>query len=664
MSARDLDTILLNIDWSANDWRDYDWDKIRDDLPTLRDETVHALARAHRRDGIDAISPIHEEQLRRLNLRSSPVPSPNARPVSTYFVNKDYIPEPETFTEDYGNPPPTGVFKGKKLVEPTFTVGIGIEVAIAAMPARGRTGDPHPSDKRALLTDPNDRHRYDPTLLDDMRDEVVRRLNASGVVTIARRSAEFHPRFPADHRAALIAETGTDPDNPEGSPTRQNLPIAVENEAQSYFATWMKDHGGRIHEASYTWEFIENCCNHVREAVLARGTFDAITAERISARFTALLKLEWFKGKRDDFHVYLPGMRPRYRAWSVRKWGSNVDNVSKVPWYRVKPTDYTPTPAGKDGSKPFPEEFYRFYYAKVSSPVMPMHLDALPALREKLKLVCKGLRDNFRIHKEMPSLELGTTICIGRTDGFTILELKKIATLWVALEKHFARLHRRHRYDRNGGEHAIFTGGAPILEYSRLWLGARFAADPSAAGYFPFTSVFNVVDPKSWEHLVEREMDFWVPPAWVDSLPRAEQLFMHAIWIHTDVSALSRALDTSNENQQLSFRLRCRGERRTGMPDRSDRPQTIEFRGMQASVDPSHILAWAMLCSDFVSFACAKDNREDYSSMFLDQTGILPRITTREVLEHFKQGFIRGNEFWEPTEPTVSWEDPFYSRMP
>ncbi|RYP06840.1 hypothetical protein DL764_002888 [Monosporascus ibericus] len=534
MSARDLDTILLNIDWSANDWRDYDWDKIRDDLSTLRDETVHALARAHRRDGIDAISPIHEEQLRKLNLRSSPVLPPTARPVSTYFVDKDCRLEPKTFTEDYGDPPPTGEFRGEKLAEPTFTIGIGIEVAIAAMPARGRTGDPHPADERALLTDPKDRHRYDATLLDDMRDEVVRRLNASGVMTIARRPAEFHPRFLADHRAALIAETSADPDDPE----------------------------------------------------------------------------EWFTGKRDDFHVYLPGMRPRYRAWSVGKWGSNVDNVSKVPWYRVKRTDYTPTPAGKDGVKPFPEEFYRFCYARVSSPVMPMHLNALPTLREKLEMVCKGLRDNFRIYKEIPSLELGTTICIGRTDGFTILGLKKIVTLWVALEKHFARLHRRHRYDRNGAEHAIFTGGAPILEYPKLWLGVRVADDPSAAKYFSFMSVFNVVDPKSWEYLVEREMDFWVPPAWVHSLPRAEQLFMHAIWTHTDVSALSRALDTSNENQQLSFRL-----------------------------------------------------REGYNSMLLDQTDILSRITTREVLEHFKQGFIRGNEFWEPTEPIVSWEDPFYGRM-
>ncbi len=666
MSTNDLDTQLLNIDWENYDWRLYNWDAIRARLPTLRTETIHALAAAHRRNTYDEFSPIHLEQLRRMNVSSSP-PSdtPTGKPMSQYFIDPDFINHPDLLNDVYGPPPPPAMFRG----EPTgamYTVSIQLDVAIAAILASGVTTDPHPRDERPLMPDPADRPKYDTDLQSEVRDAVIRVLNDSGVITIRKDSYELSVGFQADIRRANISEYGADPNDPPGTPTRDNVPKHIEDEAQGYYKGSVGD-ANNLKRATFNWSYVHNRCNDVWAHLNNRGVFDAGTIQRISERHDSLLKLAWFQNKRDYFHVYLPGMRPRYRAWSVSSWARRAANdVPLVPWNAMTRDDYKPRPEGMGGPIPFPEEFYKWYYGRIYTPVVPFTYEYATELFERLDWACTGLRDRFRVHRDHPALELGTVVCIGHTEGFTLLDLKRVVTLWLVLEPWFGRLHRRHRTDRsNAGTAAVWSGGGRLLEWSRLGMAARFADDPRQAPFFPYSSVFPAVGQPTWDHLVGVQMARWVPADWLAALPRSEQLFVHGLWAQPDISHLARAVEPRWPRAQLSLRVRCRGGLRTGMPDGSEPPQTLEFRTMQATLDARHATAWAMVCAAFTRFASAPGNRTAYRALFADTDQILQALgLTQDVIDHFKTGFAGGNEYWEPADPDVSWEDPFYSKMP
>ncbi|KAK7756574.1 hypothetical protein SLS62_001411 [Diatrype stigma] len=696
MAARDLDAILLNIDWSLNDWRDFDWREVEPQLHTLRDETVHTLAQAHHRQRPGDLSPIHMEQFNRLQLHSDSDPgTPSGKPIWQYFVAEEAVDNDTTFTDHYGEPPPEAEFEGRK-VRNMFTASVVLEYAIAAMLASGVKYDPHPADRRTLLTDPTDRHKYDTGLLNDIRDDVVRLLNGAGVRAIAKHPDEASSAYQADVRRATIAEYGVDPVDPSGSPTRPRYSKVTEDEAQRYYQATLSG-TLELRAAAYTWEMLKRRCDWVRADLQKRGVFDPRSIRDISERHDALLKLSWFKAKRDLFHIYIPGMQPRYRAWSVAQWKQKASNVVQIPWYGISRKDYNPQVFGTDGAIPFPEEHYRWFYGRIYSPVMPIDLPNSIRMRDRFEWVCRALRTKYRIHKDMGMLELGTTVNIGHTLGFTLLDLKKIVTAWVLVEGTMAKLHRHHRFHHGnrGGFGAAYAGGVSITDYTRLGAACHYAEDPNGAPYFSAAGVFPAVSRGTWDHLIQ-DMCYWVSPAWFWNLDRPAQMFIHAVWAHTDITSLARALEPRWPNTQVSLRVRCRGERRTGLPTEDDNgndnsggagpsaaaaaagtaaaaaaasgsriPQTIEFAGMQQSIDGVHIAMWTTVCAAYVHFCTQAGNRDAYFGLFSDCDQLLRRLgLPDEVIEHFAKGFVRGNnEYWEPEDPDdihVNWDDPFY----
>lgn len=657
-ARRDLDSHLLSIDWTQNDWRGFDWSQISAQIPTLRTATVHALAEQHRRTRADEFSPIHVEQLRRLRINGEGPPgTPGVKPLVQYFVTPTAVDMGDTFSGSYGPAPPEAMFEGK--TTNAFTASVIMDVAIAAMRASGMSVDPHAADQRKLLEDPTNRHKYDVTLLDDIKAELARCINSSGLVTTIKSQAETSVGHQADIKAATIAEYGVDPEDPTGSPSRMRFPKASEDEAQRYYTDSINP-GLPLSGSGFTWEYLQRRCNAVRADVTARGTFDARTTQEICDRHDGLFKLAWFKAKRDLFHIFIPGMRPRYRAWSVAQWKKEVTDATQVPWYNVGRASYTPKPIGFDGVTPFPEEFYKWFYGRVYTPVFPIDAVTTIRLRDRLDWLSNGLRRKFRIHKEMPALELGTTVNIGHTAGFNILELKKLVTMWVHLEGSFATLHRRNRFDRNNtGEHAIWTGGASILEYTRLGAACRFAEDPLRNTFYPYMNVFPTVSQKTWDHVIEGEMFYWVPASWFEALSRPVQLFVHAVWAFQSIEGLTGALEPRWPNTRTSMRLRCSGFRRTGLPE-DNYPQTVEFAGMQQSIDPTHITMWTVTCAAFCHFCC-QNNREDYRALLTDSDEVLRKINVpEEARTYFKQFFAKGNQYYEPLDPNVNWDDPFY----
>ena len=116
MSANDLDSHLLNIDWTTCDWRLYNWDPILSQLPTLRNTTIHAIARAHYLHSDGVLSPIHLEQMRRFDLRSSG-DTPPGKPLRLYFIDPDGVTYQTLLENRPSSPLPPAKFNGKSVAE-------------------------------------------------------------------------------------------------------------------------------------------------------------------------------------------------------------------------------------------------------------------------------------------------------------------------------------------------------------------------------------------------------------------------------------------------------------------------------------------------------------------------------------------------------------------
>ncbi len=86
------------------------------------------------------------------------------------------------------------------------------------------------------------------------------------------------------------------------------------------------------------------------------------------------------------------------------------------------------------------------------------------AVFDSLTTVCETLQSRLRTHHcAVPTLDGTTSIFVGHTEGFTLLELKKLVTLWSLLEPRLRHLHR-HRRNTLEGQWAC----APLRHFSRL----------------------------------------------------------------------------------------------------------------------------------------------------------------------------------------------------
>ncbi|KAI0154262.1 hypothetical protein GGR57DRAFT_467737 [Xylariaceae sp. FL1272] len=375
--------------------------------------------------------------------------------------------------------------------------------------------------------------------------------------------------------------------------------------------------------------------------------------------------------QRDPTAIDLPSMRPRYRAWSVstNKW-ANLKRVHFRDYFGHPDAGH---PQYKGALTTHPVKQYVWMPMELASPLWDQR--NWDPVRKSTQSVCHVLRHNLRVHHcALPSLDMTTSIFIGHSSGFTLLELKKIVTLYVLIEKDNAHLHRRRRSTPQG-----HWPCESLLTRSRL--GSVLSQINTLKGQVHDAErILPHPSPATFEYWTA-QMTQHIPLS--TSFGNAfEEAFFRALWLYTNVSELSRALETTGPPHHTNLAVRCqgRGQRSSHLRTQHQRAHpdsdpylgdvdrhrgVLEFRQMGQSLDADTILSWSFICHRIVS--TARDTRADAFaySLFSIMSGVpvlevLGCLHDASVVDRFKEVDGEGG-YYKPTSNGVArWDFPFY----
>ncbi|RYO99668.1 hypothetical protein DL764_006752 [Monosporascus ibericus] len=81
--------------------------------------------------------------------------------------------------------------------------------------------------------------------------------------------------------------------------------------------------------------------------------------------------------------------------------------------------------------------------------ITPVHDTENRACAENIQRAVRQLREEFRIHKPISAVRSGVHVHWGHQDGWTLLQLKRFASVWVVIDESLFRLHRSDRSNFN-----------------------------------------------------------------------------------------------------------------------------------------------------------------------------------------------------------------------
>ncbi|KAI1379707.1 hypothetical protein F4677DRAFT_407378 [Hypoxylon crocopeplum] len=693
----DWDEQLLSRDWANQDWREVilllnnvPWER-------LRRSTVLTIVNAHaeynqRHPEADAdLSPAEIEYFRRLRLESvSPEPVPG---MSEDRSMLDWVSSANQQSE---NKSPEGSPRKRqqqreeanavsKQYQPGFlTIGFELELAIAGR----RAGDifaerPHPNDTRweaeDILVD-NDTARLQRTAV----NQVISVLNSQTDFVVIRKDEDegevLHDERMATLRwmdeGALPMEAG-----PDGSPIRGRGPPNndVARAAQDaldnlHLINYFNPEQGRdirlLSEAD-----IRRAVNSVSRFNL-QGARDVENARR---HLIDLIRLESYRLKRDPRHIYLVGMKPRYRAFSVYPMGDADANM-----IYVRGQDY----ARQAGTHPpvDPQKQYEWVMAKVSSPVLPLRLHEnddqdLKNVATILSILCRTLRNNFRIHRELPSIPTTAQINVSHSAGFSLTEIKKLITLVAVTHGDIVKIHRQWRtssdYERVCG---------PVQTTTNLG-SISFTNTPGAPSNDPKFVLPHptAAEEKTYEQTMNEYVDVGLLFEGHNKL--TDRVFFNAVWRCESVDQISYGLNTGMKWRKPEVITKCVGpfehtenveldEEELLDADQKQVDLTFnnvdaergvfEFRHCSGTMNPEHIFYWLAFVIHLVNFVKISTPAEYKRVLTGIMTGQLPLMEAFNVPDEVQNFFVNNirDGFYNPeNEPPVSWDDPFWPRV-
>ncbi|TGJ78454.1 hypothetical protein E0Z10_g10317 [Xylaria hypoxylon] len=366
-------------------------------------------------------------------------------------------------------------------------------------------------------------------------------------------------------------------------------------------------------------------------------------------------------------------VKPRYLTWSV----------SEDPFVdlgNVRSSDYVNCP---DSNATRPIDMYRWARLEVASPVFRSGTDTeVYNVLESLRVVCYTLKHRLRTHHcALPTMDGTTSIFIGHTEGFTLLELKKLVMLWYFIENRLRGLHR--------GRRNTFEGQMPcrpLRQVSRL----GFLCDKPLNK--PLDDPYDVMphpSPEQREFIRWQMHEHFACKPLFEMLEPKDELYLRAVWLYSNVTDLARALETIGKPHRAALAIRCygRGQRtsrlrtsqetmfRINNPDAifpgeiDEHRGVLEFRQMGQNLNPEDIMAWMHICGSVVRAA-----RETNQVTFRELITMLSdpdyyHLSAWEVLEigdHARMQFPledRDNEgnFLPQQNGTVDYTYPFYT---
>ncbi|KAI1352683.1 hypothetical protein F5Y01DRAFT_324169 [Xylaria sp. FL0043] len=425
----------------------------------------------------------------------------------------------------------------------------------------------------------------------------------------------------------------------------------------------------RIHEI--TDDLITLCAAGTQDYLKKRYRFTPSEADEIQKRTKHAVQAQVLREQVDRLARDLPQMKPRYRAWSVSRnhfWRFN----------NVKSTDYRNC---SDPAATRPVDMYHWAGIEVSSPVYRATDQAAhKAVFDSLTIVCETLKRGLRTHHcALPTLDGTTSIFIGHTEGFTLLELKKLVTLWFVLEPRLARLHRYHR-DTLEGQWTCM----PLRRGSRL---GSMADVPLEYPVFDPDGIMPHPSEEMRQFYSNLMNEHFATLPFFERLSDGDELYLRTVWQYTSVSDLSLAMKTVGALEATALTIRCRGRgQRTSrlrstkeMIREANHPEDVfpgeidkhrgvlEFRQMGQSLDPVAIIAWQDICSAVVE-ACRETNSVTFKELMAMLTEDRRGLSAWDILgvsEAVTRVFGREDRdargYYQPrVDGTVEYQYPFY----
>ncbi|KAI5867662.1 hypothetical protein GGS23DRAFT_187746 [Durotheca rogersii] len=689
----DWNVRVLRMDFANHDWRLYDLDRVP--WYSLADEVIDEVVRRHHAYDEANLpfddrrySPARREQIRRWEVlrqthaAATAEPSPSllyhsAPPSHVTAIGPEVIslvaPRPGTVdnprdrTDEHRRPelPPAREKEAEGTGAPELshgfiTWGFELELPVAVAPAGGLLADkPHPRETRwqaDIVTEDKEVFRQAAVA------QMLQVLNSQmeGSVFVGKDNDEDDELY--KRKVANLESLEADGAVSAGSERAAQDALVF---AKSSF----RPHEGRFLPLA-TEDDVERAVNRVPN-IEAWGIVGAKETNRIYRRLTNLLRAEVYRARRDPDHVFLEGMKPRYRAFSVYIM-NNVDLSA------VKSRDYTDLPESNPATQ------YRWEVIKLASPVLRMQPQENHQVVQRL---CRVLRNNFCIHKDLESIPVTTQITVSHTAGFDILEMKKVITLMAILgDQDIMRLHQSYRssrkYDRVCG---------PLKTQSAL--GALSRRVPWIDGFDP-RGVVPHPSETTRDYLLDQMKRYLPLDLLLTEDKLSDKIFYLSLWMYTNVDDISRAMNPELRTRKVEMVTKCSGKGPTtgpapgeaevqakakevgwplppgGPPFRpvDERRGVFEFRQCANTLDASHLMSWATTCAAVVNFArnASAETFKDYvTNVLTGETSVLGGLgVPLEAQDFFRSHIDDDNGYFRFGEQEVLWSDPFYPPMP
>ncbi|KAI1086581.1 hypothetical protein F5B19DRAFT_501194 [Rostrohypoxylon terebratum] len=551
------------------------------------------------------------------------------------------------------------------------TVGVEFELTLAVSRRHRNMQDPHPNEGRWLsdnLIDEDDNNwAYRVTI----RNLVIDTLRSYGVVANKTREFELAIANRFDRDVLVDLEEGKEcinyPRLADWQPRYEWEPTAnlVDNsitaaqEMGEQFIQFHSDNGLEFFRTR------PESLGKIAEEKLLNGMQNIPEPnDTKNQEINAHLKSHWLQYLRDkrkqfveneaqhvdDHAVQVPGVDPRYYAWTCSvDYSIEVDEI-ETEHYRVTPETFDPGPVGLNGHSNTPIFRYKWWPGELKSPIYDYNN---PATLDTIRKACAAVRDVYRIHKPMSALGMGLHIHFGQEGGWTLLQLKKFTTFWLIAEPLLERLHREDRLYN--------FYGMPLRQVSPISVGlSSNASDPftrRARENLPDTENRNPLLAYEYEVLMGLHVPFDEPPS--ATFNNHIRNMVTQVWLYDTITGLNNGMTNPTDYGYIKYRVdggKISGDAKTVF-------QTLEVRLMQGTLDADHVWRWMSICEAMIRFST-----ESTPEQF--QNGLRGIITLSQAIQDvigvpsdYYTWFIeRQNErgyFEYPDQDIVDWSNPF-----
>ncbi|KAI1137803.1 hypothetical protein F5Y05DRAFT_413749 [Hypoxylon sp. FL0543] len=560
------------------------------------------------------------------------------------------------------------------------TIGVEFEFLAAVTKRCRELKDPHPSDGRWQARNLIDYDSNDIKYVITVRNTIIDTLRANGITAV--KSAEPSMRFEPTFEFGLADSVEErDPDSHDIPPDAANLDILnwrgsyrwnpvfdeetnVDNAVAhliNQFINYHTSRGLQLHATidpllrDISRRILPNYVvgNHEGE-FLVPDTFYERARELIEEHKNAHDRQAATQADPDSYD--LPFSNPKYRAWACTTDGSVGTYTVEEKHYEIPDGSVQKPPLDKNG-RPIltcpvmPPEVYKWFNGELRTPIYDYKS---PAAFANIKTACAAIRNAYRIHKPMTAVCTGLHVHFGQVKGWTLLHLKKFATLWLLMERSIETLHRKDRPEeiwcfplRRRSALAIMTSPvAPDKSYAKHASNMRFR-NPLRAYYYM---------QRMEEHV----------PTTIGTAFFSQHLkdVINEVWLYDSISGLAAGMSCDGLSGHVGFRVRG-GD--ISQQVYTNQPQTLEFRIMQGTMDAEHIWRWITICYHMVIFArdtSPRQFRDALRRMILKEQPANQILgIPREVIYWFQQHQDEeGNNFIYPDKDKVNWAAPFMAR--